>query len=64
MKPLNFAEHIASVKEERNLLNIGRGSISFINLGGDDPRSNRPACLFVSSNLKAVDNHHIEVIIT
>ena len=49
MKPLNFAEHLGSVEEFRNLINVGRGAISYINLEQDDPKSERPAFLFVIS---------------
>ena len=51
MKPLNFYEHLNGVKSLRNQLNIGRGSIPYINLEAADPSSQRPACLFVSSAL-------------
>jgi len=51
MKPLYFSEHLGSVEKFRNLINVGRGAISYINLQDDDPHSERPACLFVSSKL-------------
>ena len=51
MKPLNFYEHLNGVKSLRNQVNIGRGSIPYINLEAADPSSQRPACLFVSSAL-------------
>ena len=51
MRPLYFSEHQGSVEKFRNLINVGRGAISYINLEDDDPHSERPACLFVSSKL-------------
>merc|ERR1711953_1080293 len=51
------------VRDFRNQVNIGRGSIPYINLEAADPSSQRPACLFVSSALNpgqsivAVSNH-------
>ena len=32
MKPLYFSEHLGSVESFRNLINVGRGAISYINL--------------------------------
>ena len=51
MRPLNFAEHLASVEKFRNLINVGRGAINYINLEQGDPHSERPASLLVSSKL-------------
>jgi len=51
MKPLYFSEHLGSVESFRNLINVGRGAISYINLEDDDPHSERPSCLFVSSKM-------------
>ena len=49
MKPLKFFEQLGSVEKFRNMINVGRGAISYVNLEQDDPPSKRPACLFVSS---------------
>ena len=51
MRPLYFSEHLGSIEKFRNLINVGRGAISYINLQNDDPDSERPSFLFVSSKL-------------
>ena len=50
MKPLKFFEQLGSIEKFRNMINMGRGAISYVNLEQDDPPSKRPACLFVSSS--------------
>ena len=49
MKPLRFFEQLGSVEKFRNMINMGRGAISYVNLEQSDPPSKRPAYLFVSS---------------
>lgn len=49
MKPLKFSEQVGSIEKLCNMINVGRGSISYINLAENDPKSERPACLFVAS---------------
>ena len=50
MKPLKFFEQLGSIEKFRNMIIMGRGAISYVNLEQDDPPSKRPACLFVSSS--------------
>lgn len=52
MKPMNFYEHLAGVEKYKNLVNLGRGAVNYVNFEREDPASERPAFLVVTSELK------------
>ncbi|XP_054287566.1 pre-piRNA 3'-exonuclease trimmer-like [Macrosteles quadrilineatus] len=46
-RPMSRVEHVAAMTEFRNCVNIIRGSVSHMNIGGPEPPSNRPRLLYV-----------------
>lgn len=48
-KPLNFAQHLSSVKSYANRVNLIKAAVPYANFAGDDPIVNRPHWLTVTA---------------
>jgi len=49
MRPLFWREHLAVLHDHQNLVNIQRAVVNHVNLGGDDPPSQRPLLIHVKT---------------
>ncbi|CAB3994065.1 pre-piRNA 3 -exonuclease trimmer-like, partial [Paramuricea clavata] len=46
--PLEFRQYFENIKSYGNIVNISRATVPFVNLAGQDPKSNRPDWLHIS----------------